>query len=577
MSERSHIESKTTESLESVRHSLRHIIDVATSISELQEDKSPDQSTKLWIKENISFLETQFSYIDQGLQNEKLDPHAISALRACIAINDSVFKRKVSQYVEEHADSFAKLLQNSAEYSDEVIDLLASAYVEELRGTFLKDLTGESLYGGENIRKAIVDSLEQIKELFRDIENVPLNKNRQLVRLLSMPLITLILGKEYDANTHSFSPRIKELLYIFVNFLGEFIASKHYNPYTQRIVKVENAHASKRLLRTSVRNKEKYENAHIGETNIRHLLELFHEIPVRSFMFKELFAHFGLRITDYLDLHTRRKEEFKYQLTKELEIFVFNELQMIHLLEVERPGIVSTLRLKFGITWLNRYPKDVLIRQYDQKDSQKPYGIIVSARTDWNNSLMSQHAKSLVERLAREFTEKGYEFRIIEAGSENEFITHMEQLDAAYGDQNKIGFMIVRGHADKTGFSMGRVAEDYDITVDSFNNPDFVGLKDTLAPGASLIFDGCGIGKKNGMAHKTSEAWETTVYAPHGFESALEEIDIRVEKNRVTLSPFYTVFRTIKKEGKTGLEEKTDMKEKEALLPAHAYIKGHKK
>lgn len=127
-------------------------------------------------------------------------------------------------------------------------------------------------------------------------------------------------------------------------------------------------------------------------------------------------------------------------------------------IETQRPGVVRTLSTEFNIKDFARYPAELLIEQYDERNNPKiPYGVILYPVHDWSG-VFYEHA-DLLKKLFTDLKEIGYVVRIAEIGSKIDAARALSWLDRRYGIFNKISFAIIGGHGTLDSIQFGSSIE----------------------------------------------------------------------------------------------------------------------
>jgi len=149
-------------------------------------------------------------------------------------------------------------------------------------------------------------------------------------------------------------------------------------------------------------------------------------------------------------------------------------------LELSEPGICAGLRKEFGIEFFSRYDQSLLIKQWQNKNKQVPYGIVIYPKTDWNGAFYSDAdlLSYLSERIAVQSNpEKETQLRIVEANGKFGVAKRLLRLEQKYGKQNKISFAIIGGHGTPESIQFGEPRQDIDQTlIDDFRENEAKGI-----------------------------------------------------------------------------------------------------
>src|SRR3989338_4820917 len=130
--------------------------------------------------------------------------------------------------------------------------------------------------------------------------------------------------------------------------------------------------------------------------------------------------------------------------TGDLTRILFNNFLIMSEMEEKRPGAAKFLNEKFGIFDFARYPKDMLLSQFDNYENDAlPYGVIFYPRNDFNGKFYSDH--EVFNGLFRELEGK-YLIRIAEGEGKLDIVKMLHRFDGKYGKKHKISFAVIGGH-----------------------------------------------------------------------------------------------------------------------------------
>lgn len=206
---------------------------------------------------------------------------------------------------------------------------------------------------------------------------------------------------------------------------------------------------------------------------------------------------------------------------------IFNKnLRMIFELESQRPGMVKTLINDYKIYDFGRYPREMLIEQYDQRDNKElPYGIVLNPRSDWNGAFYDN--KKVFQELFTQLKEKGYGLRVFEVGSMYDVARSLIKADKRYGESHKISFVIVGGHGSWQSIRFGSDSEPFNIfNIDEHleTSRDYLLLKqrdlkgsgvqrsiEFFEPNPTIILSSCTTGANRGIAQEISRLGATVI------------------------------------------------------------------
>ncbi len=175
-------------------------------------------------------------------------------------------------------------------------------------------------------------------------------------------------------------------------------------------------------------------------------------------------------------------------------------------LEKYRPGICKTLTEEFGIQNFSRYPDEMLVAQYNQRDNQEsPYGVVIFPKADYNGAFSVK--QKVLGQFFAQINRLGYVARIYEAGTKIGFARVLIGASRRYGS-HKISFALIGGHGSKDTIQLGR--SDWQVEKGHLLSQDLLGKGVQQAhrlfePGATIILDSCSTGEFGGIAHQMSK------------------------------------------------------------------------
>ena len=232
-------------------------------------------------------------------------------------------------------------------------------------------------------------------------------------------------------------------------------------------------------------------------------------------------------------------------------------LKALYDLKQVSPEAPKELHERFGITHFGRYDKKMLQRQYEERESQVPYGIVIYPEADRNGAFFqnsSQLAQACLKLLMG-----GLETRIVEAGSQKELARRLSRMHKKYSlAGHKFAFAIVAGHGSKNSIALGndrmpsppplpdseKSREEYEKELEiwrtskptdagSFVSDDLLAgkginraLEEWFEKDAPKVLISCSTGVEGGIAERVSAQTSGEVTAP--------EIPTNVKKIEVT-------------------------------------------
>jgi hypothetical protein len=183
-------------------------------------------------------------------------------------------------------------------------------------------------------------------------------------------------------------------------------------------------------------------------------------------------------------------------------------MEKIISLEHERPGITQTLLSDYGIKEFRRYPNEVLLKQFDNKDSNIPYGLVMYTNEDHNQAFDMK--EDLIKSIFDQTSER-LGIRITEFDSKYEIIKRLASLNKKYGDKNKISYLLLGAHGEEESFQV-TYAESVDKS--ELEGQGVKRMKDFFVKNPEIVLASCSTGVENGIGQKISEVYEAKVYAP---------------------------------------------------------------
>jgi hypothetical protein len=218
------------------------------------------------------------------------------------------------------------------------------------------------------------------------------------------------------------------------------------------------------------------------------------------------------------------------------------------LAELERrvPGIAKRLESQFGIRCFDRYPVEVLERQAEENETDRPYGVIVMSRGDHSGAFY--RLKDAWGDLQRDIGDT-FAIRIVEAGSKFELGKRMLSLDRRYGQKQKISFAVVNGHGVPNQVRLGaklwywQMGQEIEFNHDDPQPRDVLDKSDFLGTGfrrgkemfklhPTIVLFSCSTGAPEGVAKELARAYEADVIAP-STPASLEKMHAIVEDGEV--------------------------------------------
>lgn len=216
------------------------------------------------------------------------------------------------------------------------------------------------------------------------------------------------------------------------------------------------------------------------------------------------------KLDDYLKIYGISVEDIRFA----WELFPvdnggtnFNNIQeninKMQELELSRPGIVKSLFVEFGIKEFHRYPNNVLIKQFDTKDQDLPYGLVLFTNDDYNDAFDSN--KKVIESMFEQTDDKIL-MRIAEFESRYSFLKNLAYFNDRYGEKNKIEYLLWGAH--------GWQASIGDVSGVDLGGKGAKRTKDFFVEKPEIILASCSTGAEGCIGQKLSELYNSTVHAP---------------------------------------------------------------
>ena len=255
-----------------------------------------------------------------------------------------------------------------------------------------------------------------------------------------------------------------------------------------------------------------------------------------GFFAKEILRDFGFDPEQVVDTwRLNSGNEF----AKVNEMFASNLRSMIFLESQER-GSTKVLNEKFGIVNFGRYPPELLLRQYQNRDRDDlRYGVGLYPLRDHNGAAYGQRGplESLLEDLGDQF-----ELRVAEAESKVDVANHLRHFRARYG-KHRISFAIIFGHGSEDSISFGdhpsRSGEArYSLTSEDLVDSRSGKYGSFFEDKPTIILASCSTGVDQGIAQKLKETLGAEVVAPTE-EAGLKSYHAKIEGGNISLSALY--------------------------------------
>lgn len=205
-------------------------------------------------------------------------------------------------------------------------------------------------------------------------------------------------------------------------------------------------------------------------------------------------------------------------------------------IESQRPGIGFVLQSEFGVNDFARYPQELLIAQYDQRnDDSLPYGVIIYPQYDDNGAFYKDRPvfKALFDQLQGE-----YGIRVWEVKDLLELVNALNTSRHRYG---KISFAIIGGHGTTESIQFGsEKTREGKLTQSHLGKPGASSLKLAFIDNPTIILDSCSTGELGAIGQEISRIGAKVIAPsrptnPESIDTMFLEdgrIDFRVKYNQ---------------------------------------------
>lgn len=194
----------------------------------------------------------------------------------------------------------------------------------------------------------------------------------------------------------------------------------------------------------------------------------------------------------------------RYEQAVTLDEAAERNLLTIIQIEAQRPGGSKNLIKKFGIRCFGRYPTDLLIKQLDNIEDQRPYGVILAPESDRNGTFYKTDI--LLTQLLSQLEELGdeYNLRAFEARSKFDIARALLKLKRWY--QPKISFAFIGGHGTENSIQFGNKRRDInDLLAEDLKGRGVQRTSEFFVPNPTIILNSCSTAADEGIGEKLSE------------------------------------------------------------------------
>ena len=232
------------------------------------------------------------------------------------------------------------------------------------------------------------------------------------------------------------------------------------------------------------------------------------------------------------DDYEQKKPDGTTELVKRKHIVFERNIAAMRALESQRKGILKALRDEFGIRNFGRYPRELLIKQFDEMETQQRYGIVISAKTDHNGGFLN--SLDWIRTLYKELEDLNppCAMRIVEVDGKKTLGRFYAQFDHKYGQANKLSYGIYQGHGTITSIELNAKAapEDSEINISDLTDPlrmhylrqYYINHKSR----PTIILNSCSTGATNGIGKEIEARGHVILMAP-SKPSPIKEIHVK--------------------------------------------------
>ena len=433
------------------------------------------------------------------------------------------FKSDARKTIIDALPIFRNALEHYSPYASRVIDLMQEVYLDSVYAA--REAQAPDV--AENIRGSIRD-LEEVFTLYFSQANLPSASERK-GRLGALQSLSNIVDIK----------KTPWILDAMANNVTSLILSKEYAP-----------HISSKLIFDMLDNRERQikkitdlPKDAVTRLDVESCLS---ELPDRQYLqvIQKILAQLGLPTNMPRELVKQAAFEVTGIDLRFIVPFnrIFDQFDMVHALELERPGSAKTLHERFGIRWFSRYPLWTLIKQYDERDvAEKPYGVFLSATVDTSRAFFSKNDRTVVASVMSQLSDCGHSLRIIECETRSEIADKLANMHSTYGVSHAMSFLFIRAHANKGLIDLSLDPDEGDIDMTHLDDAAFVASLNHFTEHPTIILDVCGVGRRGGIGQKLSDAFSATTYTPKGRTSTLVAITITSYGNNLSFTPQYQI------------------------------------
>lgn len=247
-------------------------------------------------------------------------------------------------------------------------------------------------------------------------------------------------------------------------------------------------------------------------------------------LLEEVISRYGLDASTTLRSWLSRKKtpETGYSAPNiSLNIYTMQQL------EAHQSGLTRFLEKEFGIRNFDRYPEEMLIDQYENRENKEvSYGIILNPADDYSGAFSEDytHWQKLREQL-----DGKYSIRIIECESKWDIARALINLDRTYGDKQKVSFALIGGHGTEKMIKFGGDDARHRLHVDDLQGSGVEKVKKFFTENPTIILLSCSTGAESGIAEELSRVMHAQVLAPK-TPTSVKDINAQLTDDNIVFS-----------------------------------------
>ena len=255
---------------------------------------------------------------------------------------------------------------------------------------------------------------------------------------------------------------------------------------------------------------------------------------------KQFFKEYDMNEEEYVEAWRRGMGDV-------VENFRLNRVAVERIAQERGKEAIHALSREFGIKNFDRYPIELLLKQYDEKDDiHTKYGIILYPEFDHGTAFTSDEDRQMMASLDEQLQDK-YKIRIGEVGSRFELAKRLSILHKKYG---KASFGVMGAHGAEEMMQLGFGSERRELSVADLEGAAAERIGDYFEDGSTIILESCSTGADKGIAEKLSSVFGKRVIAPTQIAGGIKSIVVNITEDmppRFEVDFYYSVGREYEK------------------------------